>query len=214
MRPRYVQPLQPHQGPSRDPRLVSRAARSDGQPAAVSGDLSRPDGADRPLWPGRERELVMTRWGMPGPSVRGRQLTGSQIFCRRLAGPSIRNEVIRDLLSLIEVLHPGALDGADMDKNILAAVIRLDEAKALRGVEPLHCSLRHETLLSGGREISRFWKKVVSPTRMRARPSRPAETRLRTNNRRRRSRQDRGACVRSPPAMELSRLGINASALV
>jgi hypothetical protein len=56
-----------------------------------------------------------------------------------------------------------------MHENILAAVIRLDEAKALRGVEPLHCSLRHETLLSSRRERSRFWKKVVSPTRMGAR---------------------------------------------
>jgi hypothetical protein len=49
---------------------------------------------------------------------------------------------IGDLLTLAKIVEPGALDGADMDENILAAVIRLDEAKALRGVEPLHCSLR------------------------------------------------------------------------
>src|SRR5271154_1819021 len=70
-----------------------------------------------------------------------------QIAGRRLAGLAIRDEGIRDLLSLVETLYPGALDGADMHENILAAVIRLDEAKALRGVEPLHSSLRHETLL-------------------------------------------------------------------
>jgi hypothetical protein len=73
---------------------------------------------------------------------------GAQIIGRRLAGPSIRDNVIRDLLSLVETAHPSALDGADMHENILAAVIRLDEAKAFLVVEPLYGSLRHETLLS------------------------------------------------------------------
>ena len=74
---------------------------------------------------------------------------GAQIIGRRLAGPSIRYDLIRDLLSLVETVHPGALDGADVHENILAAVIRLDEAKAFLAVEPLYGSLRHETFLSG-----------------------------------------------------------------
>jgi hypothetical protein len=72
-----------------------------------------------------------------------------QIIRRRLAGPAIGDDVIGDLLTLVKIVEPGTLDGADMHENILASVIRLDEAKALRGVEPLHSSLRHETLLSG-----------------------------------------------------------------
>ena len=39
-----------------------------------------------------------------------------------------------------------ALDGADMDEHVLAAVARLDEAKSLRGVEPLHCTCSHLSL--------------------------------------------------------------------
>jgi hypothetical protein len=35
-----------------------------------------------------------------------------------------------------------------MHEDILAAVIRLNKAKAFLAVEPLHCSLRHESLLS------------------------------------------------------------------
>jgi hypothetical protein len=36
-----------------------------------------------------------------------------------------------------------------MHEDILAAVIRLDEAKAFLAVEPLYGSLRHETLSFG-----------------------------------------------------------------
>jgi len=77
-----------------------------------------------------------------------RRSGGAQIVGRGLSGPSIRDNLVGDLLSLVEAAHPGALDGADMDENVLAAVIRLDEAKALLVVEPLYGSLRHETLLS------------------------------------------------------------------
>jgi hypothetical protein len=74
---------------------------------------------------------------------------GLQIIRRRFSGPSVGDNLIKDLLSLVEALHPSALDGADMHENILAAVIGLDEAKAFLAVEPLYGSLRHETLLSG-----------------------------------------------------------------
>jgi hypothetical protein len=80
---------------------------------------------------------------------------GAQIFRRRLAPPSIRHNLERDLLSLAETAHPGAFDRADVHENILAAVIRLNETEALLLIEPLHGSLRHETLPSntslGGR---------------------------------------------------------------
>jgi hypothetical protein len=72
-----------------------------------------------------------------------------QIVRRRFSGPSVGDNLIKDLLSLVEAVHPSALDGADVHENILAAVIGLDEAKAFLAVEPLYGSLRHETLLSG-----------------------------------------------------------------
>jgi hypothetical protein len=49
----------------------------------------------------------------------------------------------RDLLSLVEAMHRCTFDRADVHKNILAAVIRLDESIALLAVEPLHDSFRH-----------------------------------------------------------------------
>jgi hypothetical protein len=38
-------------------------------------------------------------------------------------------------LSLIEPGHPGAFDCADVDEDVFAAIIRLDEAKALLIIE-------------------------------------------------------------------------------
>ena len=74
---------------------------------------------------------------------------GAQIVCRGFARPAIGHNFERDLLSLVQAVHPGAFDGADVDEYILAAVIRLDETKAFLAVEPLYDSLRHKTLLSG-----------------------------------------------------------------
>jgi hypothetical protein len=74
---------------------------------------------------------------------------GFQIIRRRLSAPSIRDNFVGDLLSLVKAAHPSALDGADVHENILGTVIRLNEAKAFLVVEPLHGSLGHETLLSG-----------------------------------------------------------------
>jgi hypothetical protein len=101
---------------------------------------------------------------------------GAQIVCGGLTRPSISHDLERDSLSLVEAVHPGAFDGADMHENILTAVIRLDETEAFLAVEPLYGSLRHVTLLSGtclNRPRSRaagllieIWKKI-SPTQAR-----------------------------------------------
>src|SRR6266566_716694 len=117
----------------------------------------------------------------------GGRSDGAQIVCRGLTRLSISNNVERDLLSLIEPLHPGAFDCADVHEDILTAVIRLDEAKAFLDIEPLHGSLRHLALLSvtyvirpraSAAGLFEIWRKVVSPTRgCAARPSRSAEAR-------------------------------------
>ena len=56
---------------------------------------------------------------------------------------SIGNNVESDLLSLVEGTHASAFDRADVHEDILAAIIRLDEAEAFLAVEPLHDSMRH-----------------------------------------------------------------------
>jgi len=58
---------------------------------------------------------------------------GAQIFRGGLACLSIGNNIERDFLSLVEAMHPGAFDRADVHENILAAIIRLDEAEAFFG---------------------------------------------------------------------------------
>src|SRR5262249_20497132 len=97
---------------------------------------------------------------------------GAQIGCRGLS--AVGHNVERDFLSLIEIVHPGAFHGADVDEYVPTAVIRLHEAEALLALEPLYGSFRPASLLSTVYERSRFearqpvqgrvWDKVVSPT--------------------------------------------------
>jgi hypothetical protein len=68
---------------------------------------------------------------------------GTQILSQGLARPSICNNLERDLLSIVEAIHPGTLDRADVHKDIIPTVVRLDEAEAFLAIEPLHGSLRH-----------------------------------------------------------------------
>src|SRR6266446_6126347 len=52
-------------------------------------------------------------------------------------------ELVAELLALLQIAHPGLLDGRDVDEHVLRAVIGLDEAIALLCVEPLHGSGSH-----------------------------------------------------------------------
>jgi hypothetical protein len=45
-------------------------------------------------------------------------------------------------------MHPCTFDRTDVHKDILTAVVRLDEAEAFLPIEPLHGSLHHTALLS------------------------------------------------------------------
>ena len=55
----------------------------------------------------------------------------------------------RELLGVSEMSGPaGALDSADVDEDVLAAVVGLNETEALLGVEPLNSASRHSTFLS------------------------------------------------------------------
>src|SRR6267142_5266090 len=60
-----------------------------------------------------------------------------EILRARLAALGIRHEVERDLLPFGEVAHAGALDRADVNEHVLAAVGRLDEAVASLRIEKL-----------------------------------------------------------------------------
>ena len=72
----------------------------------------------------------------------------AQIFSGRFAGPAVCDDVKADILPLIEGAHAGAFNRADMNKDVIATIGRLNEAKALLAVKPLHNSLIHGDILS------------------------------------------------------------------
>src|SRR5262245_5243032 len=79
-----------------------------------------------------------------------------QVGGRHLAAALVALEVEADLLALDEATHSGTLDRRDMHEDVLVPGLRLDEAIALLGVEPLHGSDRHVGLSieKKGREAS------------------------------------------------------------
>ena len=62
---------------------------------------------------------------------------------RQLPSVPALGQFVLDLLVVLEALEAGALDGADVDEHVLAAVVGRDETVALGRVEPLHRSGRH-----------------------------------------------------------------------
>jgi len=80
--------------------------------------------------------------GQSVAGVRGR-LYGAQIIRRGFAGPAVCYDLERNLLSLVEGAQAGTFNRADMNEDILAALVRLNEAKALLVIEPFHCSRSH-----------------------------------------------------------------------
>jgi len=75
------------------------------------------------------------RTGRPTPSL------DFEIFCRRFA--AITDDFELDLLTFIEGREAGSLHRRDMNEHVLSAPLRLDEAVAFGGVEPLYISYRH-----------------------------------------------------------------------
>src|SRR4029079_12012114 len=76
---------------------------------------------------------------------------GAQIIGRRLARTAIRHDLVADLLTFTQRAKSGALYGADVHEHVVATVIRLNEAKALGCVKPLHGSHAHGVVPSQDR---------------------------------------------------------------
>jgi hypothetical protein len=60
-----------------------------------------------------------------------------------LAGALVLGDLVAHLLVFAQIAQAGALDGADMNENIRAAIIGLDEAEALLTIEPFHDASSH-----------------------------------------------------------------------
>ena len=70
-------------------------------------------------------------------------LSSLQVVCRHLAGLAVLDELEADLLAVVEATHTSALNSRDVDENVLAAVVRLNEAEALCGIKPFYCASGH-----------------------------------------------------------------------
>src|SRR4051794_40823951 len=68
------------------------------------------------------------------------RLDDPQLFSGRFASPTISNDLELNLLPLAEASHARALDGADVNKYIIATGLRLNESEALLAVKPLYSS--------------------------------------------------------------------------
>src|SRR5690606_35787278 len=79
--------------------------------------------------------------------VKGKHETrsgGLEIAGRHLARLVVALQIEADLLAFDEVTHACPLDGGDVDERVGAAIVRLDEAEALGGVEPFNCASGHD----------------------------------------------------------------------
>jgi hypothetical protein len=54
-----------------------------------------------------------------------------EIFRCRLSGLAIGDDFVSQLLALVQLVHPGAFDRADVYENVFASIIRLNKAKPL-----------------------------------------------------------------------------------
>src|SRR5215471_13744631 len=51
--------------------------------------------------------------------------------------------LVAELLALVQIAHSGPFDGRNVHEHVLRAIVGLDEAVALLGVEPLYGSSSH-----------------------------------------------------------------------
>ena len=120
--------------------------------------------------------------------IRRSRLHRAQVLGGRLTALPISDDIERDLLSFAERAQAGALDCADMNEHILAAIIRLDEAEAFLAIEPLHCSVAHgfsfakSVYLTASRTkptlLLRCGERSQSGTLFAVRPSRSAQSQV------------------------------------
>src|SRR5690606_13648950 len=75
------------------------------------------------------------------------KLRCDEVVGRRTARTAVLNDFVRNLLTFVERGKASALNGGDVNENVRATLVRLDEAEALGRVEPLNCSRSHGKFL-------------------------------------------------------------------
>jgi hypothetical protein len=72
------------------------------------------------------------------------KLDSLKVASRHLARLVVALEFVADLLAFDDFAHSSALDGRDVNEGVSAAVVRLNEAEALGGIEPFNCASGHD----------------------------------------------------------------------
>ena len=89
--------------------------------------------------------LLVALIAVGGFAFRAGERSGSlEIAGRHLARLAVALQVVADLLTLGDFAHARPLDGRDMDEGVGAAVIGLNKAEALGGIEPFYCAGGHD----------------------------------------------------------------------
>lgn len=107
------------------------------------GDEAEMNKARQTAWPQTDSVLP----AMPvHPWSKGSRyrLSGLQIAGRHLARLHVALEFEADLLTFDELAHPCALNSRDVYEGVSAAVVRLDKAETLGGIEPFYCASGHD----------------------------------------------------------------------
>src|ERR1041385_4925890 len=79
-------------------------------------------------------------------AFRSRRLRRLQVHRGLAAGLAVAFQFVLHPLAVVQRTQAGALDRRDVHEDVLAAVIRLDEAVALGGVEPFDSAGSHSSL--------------------------------------------------------------------
>jgi hypothetical protein len=74
-------------------------------------------------------------------------LHGLQIFCSRLSGLAVHHDLEGNSLAFSQLTKAGAFNGADMDEDVFAAALGLNESITLLRIEPFHGTVVHGSLL-------------------------------------------------------------------
>src|SRR5690348_1884591 len=125
----------------RTERCRSRARRTWSRPrtGTTRSTSTPPDGTRSPRGSSTRSSIACSekrKARSPGPFSRVPLASdGADLRCRRAFRALRRLEL--DLLAFLQRLEPAHLDLAVMGEEVLAAVVRRDEAEALRIVEPL-----------------------------------------------------------------------------
>jgi hypothetical protein len=88
---------------------------------------------------------------------RQQTLSDPQVFCAAFAAPGVNFDFVRNPLTFCQAGKSRAFNGADVNENIVSAIVGLNKPKTLLAIEPLNSTCRHFLLQSISRaNITRF----------------------------------------------------------